>query len=282
MNRIFVTGATGNIGKSLVEELKKNHADFTCGLQEGRTIEGVKTATISFDDVWSMADAMAGHDTVFILAPLSENMKAWSLNILKAAKLAKVKHVVRSSGYGSDVNSKHMLLKEHGLIDKAVMESGMDYTITRPNTFMQNFAYAYGASIKEAGMLYLPNADAKITYSDVRDVGEANAKVLMNISDHKNKIYNLLGAPIRTDEIALSLGGLLNKEVRYVPVSVADASKAMLDAGMPKWVVEAIDSLNEFGANGGTDTNESDLERLLEKPSKRFEDFARDYLMAWQ
>ena len=282
MNKIFLTGATGNIGSGILDILKEQKADFTCGLQGQKTIQGLKSVAFNYDDIEEMAAALKGHDTLFMLAPLSEHMKVWTLNMIEAAKQAGIKHLVRASGYGADINSDYMILREHGHIDQAVMDSGIDYTITRPNTFMQNFVYFYGQTIKDDGMIFLPNDQAKLTYSDVRDVSLANANILLNARDHVNKTYDLLGYPISTNQIAGIFSELLNKEVDYVAVSVDHASKAMLEAGMPVWVVKAIDSLNDFGAKGGSDSQVSDLDKLMNKTITSFKEFVQDYLESWQ
>ena len=66
----------------------------------------------------------------------------------KAAREAGVKYIVRVSGLGADSNPEYELGSVHGSADKAVMESGLPYSILKANSFMQN---PVGYKIAESG-----------------------------------------------------------------------------------------------------------------------------------
>ena len=67
---ILVTGATGTIGRELVQQLKASGAHVVAGSSSGKTIEGVETRRVDFADAASLASAVQDVDTLFLLLPL--------------------------------------------------------------------------------------------------------------------------------------------------------------------------------------------------------------------
>ena len=57
-SKILVTGATGNIGKGVVELLKSKNANFVAGTTNGDPIVGVKTVKVDFADKDSLEKEM--------------------------------------------------------------------------------------------------------------------------------------------------------------------------------------------------------------------------------
>ena len=99
-NTILVTGATGTIGRELVQQFKAFGAHVIAGSSSGKTIGGVETRRVDFADAASLASALQDVDALFLLLPLQANMAQLASNAVAAARTAGVKHIVRSSGAG--------------------------------------------------------------------------------------------------------------------------------------------------------------------------------------
>ncbi|MFY7906454.1 MAG: NmrA family NAD(P)-binding protein, partial [Burkholderiaceae bacterium] len=191
-NTILVTGASGNIGQALIQQLKADGAQVIAGSSSGKSTHGVPTRHLDFNDPASLQDALSGIDTLFLLLPLVPNKLTLAKNAISAAKAAGVRHIVRSSGAGADPDAGFALPRLQGEIDQMVIDSGMAYTLVRPATFMQNFATYYAGMIK-GGALYLPQGDGQTSFIDVRDIAAVSAAILQNPKAHTGKAYTLTG-----------------------------------------------------------------------------------------
>ena len=83
-----------------------------------------------------------------------EPMIDFAKNAVDAAKLSGVKHIVRSSGAGADSSLEFKMPKVQGTIDDLIKNSGINYTLTKPASFMQNFVNFFADNIKNGITLY--------------------------------------------------------------------------------------------------------------------------------
>ena len=177
---ILVTGASGNIGAQLLPALREKGLEATAMTSRpDHTIPGYRTIYGDFGNPESLREAFRGFDTIFLLQPLMPQMVEYGLNAVAAAKAAGVGHIVRSSGAGADSNSTFSLARAHGLVDDAVRSSGIEWTLLRPKSFMQNHVQYNTGQILN-GTLYAPHGTGAISLIDVRDIAECSAVILAN------------------------------------------------------------------------------------------------------
>lgn len=281
-NTIFVTGASGTIGRELIAQLQGAGADLIAGTSSGRALQGVTTRRADLTDRAGLTAAFQGVDTLFLLLPLQADMADLARNAIDAAQAAGVKHIVRSSGAGADPDGPAAISRVHGQIDQMVIDSGLAYTLTRPTSFMQNYINFYGAMVRE-GTLYLPQGDGRVSFIDARDVAAANAAILQDPSHHAGQAYTLTGAEaLSNTEVGQQLGAVLGKPVHYVAVPDEAAAAHMRQMGMDDWLVDALMSLNRLIAAGHAAGISPDTERLLGRPPIGFARFAADNADRWR
>jgi len=87
-------------------------------------------------------------------------MLDWGQNLLNAAKASGVKHIVRSSGSLADRNSSLKIEALLGATDHQLRTTGINYTITAPSFFMQNFINFFAGDYK-TGAIYQPAGDER-------------------------------------------------------------------------------------------------------------------------
>ncbi len=99
--------------------------------------------------------------------PLEANAPALLGPVVTAAKLAGVRHIVLISAFGVNHNEQApMRIVEHLVID-----SGLPYTILRPNFFMENFSAGFlASSIRKQHAIYLAAGDGKTSFISVEDI----------------------------------------------------------------------------------------------------------------
>jgi uncharacterized protein YbjT (DUF2867 family) len=141
MNKILITGASGNIGTPLVEALRLQGADFEIMRSKADSSGAARIA--SFSDAAGLQSAFGGIDTLFVLLPLVPNKVELASNVAKAAKAAGVKHIVRSSGAGADQHSAFALPKLQGTIDQVFQDTGIATTFLRPAGLCRNTQGSY-------------------------------------------------------------------------------------------------------------------------------------------
>lgn len=281
-NKILVTGATGNIGNALVQELKAAGADFAVMTSKpDATIAGVKTRHGDFGSVASLTTAFKGIDTLFLLFPLVENKVELAKNAAAAAKAAGVKHIVRSSGAGADSASAFALPKLQGEIDDVLAATGIATTFLRPNVFMQNYVNYQSQAIKD-GTIYAADGGQAQSFVDTRDIAAVAARVLTNPAAHAGKAYTLTGAEALTGEQAATIiSAALGKSVTHVSVPTEAAVATMNQWGMPPFIVNVMDSLNKIVSAGYASGVSPDVENILGRKPRTFAAFVKENAGAW-
>lgn len=280
-NTILVTGASGNIGQALIQQLKADGAQVIAGSSSGKSAHGVPTRHVDFNDPPSLQDALSGIDTLFLLLPLVPNKLTLARNAITAAKAAGVRHIVRSSGAGADPDAGFALPRLQGEIDQMVMDSGMAYTLIRPATFMQNFATYYAGMIK-GGALYLPQGDGQTSYIDVRDIAAVSAAVLHNPQAHAGKAYTLTGgAALSNTEAVRAIGAGIGRSPTYVAVPDQAAIDSMKSMGMDDWSIDQMMSLHRLTSAGYASGVTHTVRELLGRDPISFQNFVADHKLAW-
>ncbi len=132
---------------------------------------------------------MEGISTVLLISP--PNFRRFNeviVPFLEKAKDHGVKHIVLSTVFAADGDPSGTFYKA----EQVVKQSGLDYTIVRPNFIFENFINIDAQSIRD-GSIYLPTGDTKTSYISVEDVAEVYRAVLTHPESHKNKAYNITG-----------------------------------------------------------------------------------------
>jgi len=282
-NKILVTGATGNIGSPLVQELKASGADFAVMTSKpGATIAGVETRYGDFASAATLTAAFNGIDTVFLLFPLVENKVDLAKNAAVAAKAAGVKHIVRSSGAGADSTSPFALPKLQGEIDDVLAATGIPTTFLRPAAFMQNYVAYQSQAIKD-GTIYMADAGQAQSLIDARDIAAVAARVLANPAPHAGKAYTLTGGEAFTGEYAAAtISAAIGKPVKHVSVPTEAAVTTMNQWGLPPFIVNVMDSLNKIVSAGYASGVSPDVENILGHKPRTFAAFVGENASAWK
>jgi len=279
----LVTGATGTIGQALVKQLRARGANFAVMSSKPRRDDGgLATVHADMADAASLRTAFAGIDTLFLLFPYQANAVELARNAVQAAQAAGVKHIVRSSGAGADANSPVAIAQMQGTIDQLIEQSGIPYTLLRPNGFMQNWVNFSAAQIK-AGSYAAPNGDGAISVIDVRDIAEVAAIVLTRPAAHAGKAYTLSGGEaLSTAQQLAMIAAAAGHPVRYDDISEAQAKAAMLGWGMDAQVVAWTLSLSYVYKQGWGAGISPDVQALTGHPPRRFADFVAENAAAWR
>ena len=280
---IVVTGVTGVIGhevaraliargikpRAFVRNRAKAQAKF-----KGEEVEFVEG---HFDDQASLEAAFTGAERVFLLCPVDRQQVSWNEAVIAAARKCGVRQIVRLSGILAAPDAGSEMLRLHGICDQQLVESGLGYTVLRPNSFYQNMFWLQSV-IRGTGSFALPMKDARQSLLDVRDIAEVAACVLTApLAEHDKQIYVLTGAESLTYyQVAEQLSAATGKTIRYVDVTPEKAFEMMKGYGVPEWNAETVVDFRKIIATGACSHITDVVPRLLGRAPRTFAAFAEE------
>ncbi len=285
--KILVTGATGNVGSTLIPKLIAMGATVRALVRDeskaqGLRDQGVEVVSGDLDKPETLEAAFSGVDKVFLITAPNPNQVTQARNAIAAAKRAGSTHIVRLSAgaFNTADHSPSRVTKQHAEIDAELKASGLPYTLLKPHNFMQN-TLMLAQTVASDGAMYIPMKEGKLGMIDVRDIVDVAAKVLAE-DGHEGKTYALTGpASISYHDVAAGLSKALGKEVKYVDVPPEAAREAMVGMGLPDWIVGALTEYNKAFSEGSGDFTTNDFEEITGHPARSYETFASDFAQAF-
>jgi uncharacterized protein YbjT (DUF2867 family) len=280
--QILVTGASGTIGSELVKLLAAAGESVRAGYHSRRpNLARVQPIQLDMVTGEGLDSALAGVDSVFLLAASLEDQAAAEIRVVEATKRAGVKRLVKLSVLASETEA-YSFARIHRRVERAVEASGIPYTFLRPGSFMQNFVNYNGETIRNEDAFYLPCGNARETFVDARDIARVAARALTS-DGHEGEAYDLLGPEVLTyAETADKLSAVLGRSIRYVDVPDAEFKKAMLGAGLPEWYVDRLVSLCQYIREGKFLKRSTAIKNVTGRDPISFDQFARDYAEKWR
>jgi uncharacterized protein YbjT (DUF2867 family) len=244
----------------------------------------VQVVQLDYNIPESLAVAFKNVDKLFLLTPFQSNMVDLTSNLVREAKNAGVKYIVKLSVMAADAEPGITGSRLHRQAEKVIEESEIPFTFLRPNGFMQNFVNFYSHFIKTQGAFYVPAGDAKVSFVDVRDIAAVAVQVLTsNDGKHEGEAYNITGGEaLSYGQAAEILSKQLGKKVNYVNVSDEDARKGMKDMGMDEWFINSMIELFEIFRAGYASAISPVIEQITGNKPISFSQFASDYAVAFR
>jgi uncharacterized protein YbjT (DUF2867 family) len=292
MKTVLVIGATGTIGKEVVSELARGGANVVAGSRDvARARErfkdsgAVRGVALDLERPETLVPALQGVDTVIQVSTMSPAMGPQTRLLVQAARQAGVKHLVRSSLLGAGEPEPITEAVWHGEADQAIAESGIPFTLLRPNQYFQNFISPRNCQvIRDQGSLFLPLGTGRVSNIDTRDIAEAAARVaLAPGTEHHGRAYVLTGPEASTlAELAEAIGEALGKPVKGVAVEPEQFQAGLLRAGLPPLIADAISGWFAYCRAGRAERVTEDAERLLGRKPRSPRQFAREHVYHWR
>lgn len=278
---ILLTGLSSNAGLRVARRLMKSGHSFTALVSDTDKYSELKSKKVTLvkgdlSRPESVKKAMDGIENALLLPPVSNNQFKVEKNFIDAAKKAGVKHVVKYSAIGADPKSPSNLLKFHGQSENYLKESGLRYTIIRPNIFMQNFVELYGQHIKKKREIRLPLKNAKCGYVDIRDTARFIRKVLTS-NGNKNKTYTVTGTEaLSCTEVTELFSEAMGKKISYTEIKPKEFKKDMMEAGLKESYAEAYTELYKLVREGLYSQVTDDIYKITDRQPHTFDEFLDD------
>jgi uncharacterized protein YbjT (DUF2867 family) len=202
MSKILITGASGNIGKSVIKQLF-SHLKTSVSVYPGvrnpgkssalkleRLYQGLNFKILDFENPSTFPEALEDIDLVFLLRPshISE-VKKYFQPFINALIDKKIRGVVFISVQGVEKSS----VIPHNKIEKLISQSGIPYVFLRPSYFMQNLTTTLYDELKRNQRIIVPSGEALFNWVDVESIGEVAAVVLGHFETYTGQAFDITG-----------------------------------------------------------------------------------------
>ena len=284
---ILITGATGTTGREVVRELRRLGAKGVRALVRDPAradfirAAGFETKAGDFGRPETLDAALEGVERALLLTPPTPDTVSQHHDFIVAAAGAGVRYVVKLSAFAADADAPEGFGRWHGQSENLLKTSGLKWTILRPNFFMQNLL-GQARQIAATGGIFQPVGDARASFIDVRDIAAVAARALTE-DGHEGQTYTLTGPEaLSYHDVAAKLSEAAGRGIEYVPVSPEQFRAGALGAGLPEWLVSALERLNELFASGEAAEVTDAVRRVGRKEPYTFDRFARDHADAFK
>lgn len=286
--RHLILGGTGTVGSAVVNELlargEKNVSVLTRSAEKAAKLpKGVSAVVGDLADPATYPSVFRDFDTLFLLNLVTPSELQEGLAPVNEARRAGAKRIVYLSIHDTEkgMTIPHFAVKV--AIEAAIRETGIAYTMIRPNNFYQN-DYWYQDVILKYGIYPQPIGEIGLSRVDVRDIAEASANALMH-SGHENKSYTLAGPDVLSGEIsAKHWSDALGRTIKYGGNDL-DAWSKQMSAFMPAWAVYDFRLMYEMFQAKGLKATNAQLEEcatIVGHAPRSYADFVRETVAAWK
>ncbi len=281
MQKILVTGATGNVGSRVVQELRG------CGVPVRAFVRDTDKAAAmlgddielvvgDFGDAGSIQRALEGVDGIFLACSNQPHQVQYETRVIDAAKQMGVRRIVKLSARGAEQGSPVAFWDWHARIEDHLHASGVPFVILRPSFSMANLLASAG-TVQYTHKLFVPVGDAKVSMIHPHDVAAVASAALIE-GGHEGETYTLTGPEAITfDGVAGHLSEAIGIEIEYLNVPDEAALQGMVEQGLPGFLAAHI--VTVFGIlRGGAQERTTDTVRILTgREPRSFAGFAREY-----
>jgi NAD(P)H dehydrogenase (quinone) len=282
---VLIIGATGQTGRLIVEELKRDPGNIRLRLTARKQADIDRLNSVADEAVYLDQDdpktfglALAGVDRLYLLNGYSVAMLHQSKTLVDGAKKAGVQHIVHQGIFGEwDCTDPHFAW--HIMVETYIKASGIDWTNLHPNYFMENLLGMM--SIKD-GSFTMYCGDSKMGWVALKDLAAVAAAVLREgPKRHGGQDYWLSPEVLSGPEAAAVLTNVLGQEVQYDIKGPDDfrsffmSSKIPIESWYAEGVVEFMRQVKD-GRMGYIGTMRDDGPFVTGRPSTGFRQWATE------
>jgi uncharacterized protein YbjT (DUF2867 family) len=277
---ILITGASGTVGKAVLAEVArsgaKHRAMYRSKEEAAKAPAGTETVIADFSDKASLAPALRGVESVYLVCSPIPDLVQLERNVIEACASAGVSRIVLNSALGAGDYTKSFP-SWHRKVEDKLKASKVAHCILRPNGFMQNILAFYAPSIRAQGAFYAAMDNARTSYIDIRDIAAVAAKALQS-REHDGETYELNGPEALTcAEVAEKISRHAGVTARFVDIPVEAQRKAMLEQKMPEWQATALLDLQAYYTGGKGGTVDGLLQKLLGHSPITMDQFLQEF-----
>jgi NAD(P)H dehydrogenase (quinone) len=271
---IVVTGATGHLGKLVVEGLinevpaERIAVVVRDAAKAARFGElGVEVRVADYNEPATLADAFREGEKVLLISGSEVGQRVPQHKaVIDAAKAANVALLGYTSVLGGPA-ADFELAREHQITERYLIDSGVPYVLLRNGWYHENYTEALGQVIANGGVLTSSIEGAKVASATRSDFAAAAVAVL-TAEGHENKEYELSGDHAWTfEEYAAEISRQLGKDVQVSRVPGEQHREILTGAGVPDMFAAILVGVDDAISRGLLAVQTGDLSKLIGRPT---------------
>ncbi|HEV2636031.1 MAG TPA: NAD(P)H-binding protein [Actinocrinis sp.] len=268
---ILISGATGNVGGELLRQLRAEGAAIralTRNPARAALPSGVEVVEGDLGAPPSLARALTGVRALFLMTSGHEAAVA------RQAADAGVRRIVLLSTTAVESRPDSAIGRIHREAERAVQESGLEWTFLRPGQFASN-TRAWSSQIAAGDVVRTPYPEVALPAIHPGDIA-AVARVALTEDGHAGAAYPLTGPhPVSPVDQVAAIGRAIGRELRHQEITPEQAEQQMR-AYMPAEIAAA--TLEFLGSPTATETEAlPTVEKVTGVPARTFAQWAQDY-----
>lgn len=282
MGDILVTGASGKVGRHVVEQLvEQGERGVRAAGRHPRAPAGASAVTFDWLDESTWAEALRGVDRVYV-TPSTESEFDPSqqvLSFLGRAEEAGVERVVLLSAMGMQHAPEDVPVRA---VELGAQRTGMTVTVLRPNWFDQNLdAGVFVPAMVGQGRLPAPTGGARVSFVDTRDIA-AVAVAALTQDGHGGRAYTLTGPEALTfTEVARTLSDVWGRPIEHDDVTPPQMEDYLRGAGLPDQYARLLTGMMGAMKQGSAEPVTEDVETVTGSPARSLRDYAETTPAPW-
>jgi NAD(P)H dehydrogenase (quinone) len=256
--QLLVTGASGNLGKAVVAELRRLGAKKviaatrTPGKHQELAALGVEERKADFDWPETLQAAFRGAERLLLVS--TDSLHAPDVRIkqhraaVQAAVDAGVEHLIYTSLPNAHPTEGPSIPADHFWTEVALFESGLNWTILRNNLYAEVILRFAQFALKTGKLVSATQSQGR-SYVTREDCARTAAAALLNSTG--KAIYDVTGpAAVTHEQIASILSRLSGKSIQHVNVTPEEVEKGLVAAGIPHFAARSVRELDEETSRG--------------------------------
>ncbi|MBJ8347791.1 SDR family oxidoreductase [Antrihabitans sp. YC2-6] len=271
---IAVTGASGQLGRAVVESLLSRSvaASEIVGLvrQPAKAADlverGIDLRVADYAEPQTLSAALAGVDRLLLVSGSEMGKRVEQhTNVIDAAKAAGVGFIAYTSVLRAE-ESPLILAAEHKATEAVLVQSGVEYALLRNGWYWENYTNGLAGTV-ERGVLAGSAGNGRVAGAARLDYADA-AAVVLTTDGHDGKVYELGGDERLTYAgLAAEISKVAGKEVVYQDLPQAEYAKVLEQAGLPAGYAHVLADSDAGIAAGALDVDTGDLQKLIGRSS---------------
>jgi NAD(P)H dehydrogenase (quinone) len=271
---LVITGATGHLGRLVVEQLLEAGVPADEIVATGRATEkikdlaerGVRVRAVDYGDPAAVREALAGADRVLLVSLIEPGVRVTLHgNVIDAARAAGVRLIA----YTSIVNAGTATIRlaaDHQATEQLLSDSGVPSVLLRNGWYYENYTGQLPAFLAQGA---IPGSAGDGQFSAASRADYAAAAVAVLTTDgHAGRAYELGGdEPFTLTQLAAEISAQSGKTVRYVDLPEAEFARALAAHGVPPVMADDLAEVNTAVGDGALYTASGDLARLIGRPA---------------
>ncbi|MFI1396271.1 SDR family oxidoreductase [Streptomyces sp. NPDC020681] len=270
---IVVTGATGALGRLVVEELLTTvPADRIAAVVRSKekaadlAARGVEVRVADYDRPETLAGAFRAGDRVLMISGSEVGKRVQQHTaVIDAAKAAGVAQLAYTGVLGGP-DADFLLAGEHKATEQLILDSGLPYTLLRNGWYTENYTENL-APVLEHNAVVASAGDGRVASAARADYAAAAAAVLTG-DGHLNRAYELSGdVAWSLEEYAAELSRQTGRAIAYNNVPAEAHLEILSGAGLPGPFAEILVDVDAAVQRGLLARQTGDLARLAGRPT---------------